>query len=156
MTEFQPRDPQFRATVRDSFNGQTALQALSASLLSVEPGLVSIRLDCRDGLAGTEAPVHRGIAAAVLASACEFAALSLARPGAKIVPVENKVNFTSAEQTGPLVAYGEVVRSGGTITVCKGYACAEGDSKQAVAHMLATYITGAPITDSPQPGSSAP
>ena len=105
-------------------------------------------MDCPDGLAGTEAPVHRGIAAAVLASACEFAALSLARPGAKIVPVENKVNFTSAEQAGPLVAYGEVVRSGGTITVCKGYACAEGDSKQAVAHMLATYITGAPITDS--------
>ena len=134
MTDFQPRDPQFQARVRASFNGQTALRALGASLESVAPGVVSIRL----ALSG---PVHPGIAAAVLASACEFAALSLSRPGSTIVPVEHKVNFVAVDQAGPLVAYGEVVRSGGTITVCKGRICTEGDEKKAVAHILATFIT---------------
>ena len=141
MTNFQPRDPQFQARVRASFDGQVALHTLGASLESIEPGVVGIRLECRDTLSGPGGPVHPGIAATVLASACEFAALSLSRPGSTIVPVEHKVNFVAVDQAGPLVAYGEVVRSGGTITVCKGRICAEGVEKKAVAHMLATFIT---------------
>lgn len=145
ITGFQPRDPQFQARVKASFDAQPALRTLGASLASIAPGAVSIRLEYRDGLARPGGPAHHGIAAAVLASACELAALSLTRPGAAIVPVEHQANFVSTapagEQPGPLVAYGEVVRSGGTITVCKGRIGAGDGAGKPVAHMLATYIT---------------
>ena len=144
MTTFQPRIRQYRARVQARFDRETALRELGASLQSIEPGHIRIDLHRSD----EETSV--GIITAALACACELAAVSLARAGAEIVPVEHKVNFTTPKQEGPLQAYGSVVRSGATITVCRGVIISADERRRPVAHMLATFISEAPGESAPR------
>lgn len=148
--EFEPRDPQWAARVQDAFRRdglrrRTLLEPLNATLDAVAPGRVVIALDWPGGEGGMP---DAGLAAAGLSVAGELAALSLAAPGVRIVPVEHKVNFTAGPELGPpasgrLLADGEVTQSGRTISVVRGrlYAAGPGDADgPPLAQMLATYL----------------
>ena len=152
MTEFEPRNPQWAARVEDAFRQnnlrrRTLLAPLNAALESVAPGRVVIALDGPGGDADG-GMADAGIAAAVLSLAGELAALSLAAPGVRIVPVEHKVNFTAGPPSGnpasgKLLADGEVTQSGRTITVCRGRLYAAGPGGEdglLLTQMLATYL----------------
>lgn len=150
MPEFEPRDPQWAARVQDAFRRdtprrRTLLEPLNATLDSVTPGRVVIALDWPGGARDADdgGMVDAGIAAAVLSLAGELAALSLAAPGVRIVPVEHKVNFAAGPVSGKLLADGEVTQSGRTITVgrVRLYAAGpEGADAPPLAQMLATYL----------------
>ena len=152
MAEFEPRDPQWAARVRDAFRRddlrrRTLLQLLNAILDAVAPGRVVLALDWPagdGGYADDGGMVDAGLAAAVLSLAGELAALSLAAPGVRIVPVEHKVNFAAGPAAGRLYADGEVTQSGRTITVGRARLYAAGPDSAAappLAQMLATYIS---------------
>lgn len=152
MPEFEPRDPQWAARVRDAFRREdlrrrTLLEPLNAALESVAPGRVALALDWPGGDGGAAddgGMVDAGIAAALLSLAGELAALSLAAPGVRIAPVEHKVNFTAGPPSGRLYADGEVTQSGRTITVGRVRLYAAGPDSAAappLAQMLATYIS---------------
>lgn len=158
MAEFEPRDPQWAARVQDAFRRdtprrRTLLAPLNATLEDAAPGRVVMALDWPGGAAPSGdaedgGMVDAGIAAAVLSLAGELAALSLAAPGVRIVPVEHKVNFAAGPPagnppSGKLYADGEVTQSGRTITVgrVRLYAAGpEGSEAPALAQMLATYL----------------
>ncbi len=142
MTKFEPRDPDFVAKVRESFNRQTAMQTLGAVLSSIEPGLVEIEMPFRADLTQQHGFVHGGIVTAILDSACGYAAFSLNSPDTTVLTVEYKVNFVAPAKGDRFMARGEVVRPGATVTVCKGDVLAyDGDEEKLVATMLMTIMT---------------
>ena len=85
--------------------------------------------------------LHAGVVVAALDTACGYAALTLMPDDAEVLTVELKVNLLAPATGERIVAEGEVVRAGGTLTVCRGDAYAEQGSERAhVATMLATMV----------------
>ena len=141
MPRFETRDPDFEAKVRDSFGRQTAMQTLGAVMGRIEPGEMEIEMPYRADLAQQHGFIHGGIVTSILDSACGYAAFSLSAPDSAVLTVEYKVNFVAPAKGERLVARGEVVRPGATVTVCKGNVLAyQGGEEKLVATMLATFI----------------
>ena len=141
MPKFEPRDPDFEAKVRESFGKQTAMQTLGAVIKRVAPGEVEIEMPYRANLAQQHGFIHGGIVTAIVDSACGYAAFSLSAPETAVLTVEYKVNFVAPAKGNLLLARGEVVRPGATITVCKGDVLAYDDGEEKlVASMLTTMM----------------
>ena len=141
MPKFEPRDPDFEAKVRESFGKQTAMQTLGAVINRVAPGEVEIEMPYRADLAQQHGFIHGGIVTAIVDSACGYAAFSLSAPETAVLTVEYKVNFVAPAKGNLLLARGEVVRPGATITVCKGDVLAYDDGEEKlVASMLTTMM----------------
>jgi uncharacterized protein (TIGR00369 family) len=115
---FVPQDPGFAARVRASFGRQKAMGLIGASLAVVEPGRVEIALPFRDDLTQQKGYVHGGILGMIADSACGYAAFSLMPADCSLVTVEYKINIL-APAVGSLVARGEVVKPGRTLTVAR-------------------------------------
>ena len=141
MPKFEPKDPEFEAKVRESFGKQTAMQSLGAVISRVKPGEVEIEMPYRADFTQHHGFVHGGIVTAIVDSACGYAALSLSAPETAVLTVEYKVNFLAPAKGDRLLARGEVVRPGSTVTVCKGDVVAyDGGDEKVVASMLTTMM----------------
>ncbi|HYP29711.1 MAG TPA: PaaI family thioesterase [Blastocatellia bacterium] len=142
MTEFEPRDPDFEARVRESFARQTLMGTIGARLVTVSPGAVEIELPFREDLSQQHGYLHAGVVTAIVDTACGYSALTLMDAGAEVLTIEYKINFVSPALGERLVARGRVTRPGRTVTVCAGDVFAEGGGKvKLVASMLATMIS---------------
>ena len=141
-----PRDPDFERRVRASFARQALMHTLGAALQRVAPGEVELALPFRDSLTQQHGFLHAGAVAAVVDSACGYAALSLMEPGAAVLSVEFKVNLLAPARGARFRALGRVVRAGRTLTVVAGelHAFASPDGSEApsvVAMMTGTMMT---------------
>ncbi len=141
MTDFVPKDEEFEARVRASFARQRVMETFGARLVRVAPGEVEIELDFREELTQQHGYLHAGVVAAVVDSACGYAALSLAPAGAEVLSIEFKLNLLSPAAGAGFAARARVVRAGRSVTVCSGdlYARGEGGEKL-VATMLGTMM----------------
>ncbi|HEV3468670.1 MAG TPA: PaaI family thioesterase [Pyrinomonadaceae bacterium] len=139
---FEPRDAEFEARVRASFARQRAMETLGARLVRVAPGEVEIELAFREDLTQQHGYLHAGVVAAVVDSACGYAALSLAEPGAEVLSIEFKLNLLAPSAGDSFSARARVLRSGRNITVCAGDVYARrAEAEKLVATMLATMMT---------------
>ena len=139
--EFQARDPQFEERVRASFARQGLMSTFAAELDRVEPGLVEIVVPFADGLTQQDGFLHAEVVIAAMDSACGYAAFTLMEPDVRVLTVELKVNLLSAASGDRLLARGQVIRPGRTLTVCRGDAYAEtGQEERHVATILTTMI----------------
>jgi len=128
------------ARVRESFARQGAMATLGAELGEVAAGRVVIALPIEPRVSQQNGFVHAGVVVAALDSACGYAALTL-MDDAEVLTVELKVNLLAPAGGRRLVAVGEVIRAGRTLTVCRGDGYAEQDSERVhVATMLATIV----------------
>jgi len=142
MAAFVPKDTDYEARVRASFARQRVMETIGAELSRVEPGEVDIEIRFREDLTQQHGYLHAGIVAAVVDSACGYAALSLAPPGAEVLSIEFKLNLLSPAAGESFVARARVKRAGRNVTVCAGDLFAlKGDSEKLVATMLATMMT---------------
>jgi len=116
---FQPKDPDFAARVRASFARQKAMDLIGARLAVVAPGYTEVSLAYRPELTQQKAYLHGGILGMIADSACGYAAYSLMPADASLVTVEYKINIL-APATGDVIARGQVVRPGRTLTVTRG------------------------------------
>ncbi len=140
--DFEPRDPNFEARVRESFARQKAMETIGARLTRVAPGAVEIELPFREDLTQQHGYLHAGIVTAVVDSACGYAAMSLLPSGADVLSVEFKINLLSPAAGELLSARARVVRAGRNITVCAGDAIMRaGAQEKIVATMLGTMMT---------------
>ena len=139
-----PADPQFAARVRESFGRQKAMQLIGASLTAVEPGYVEIALPFRDDLTQQKGYIHGGILGMIADSACGYAAFSLMPADCSLVTVEYKINILTPA-VGSLVAKGQVVKAGRTLTIARGEVYSQ-DGKH-VATMQQTLMTLAGTPD---------
>lgn len=128
--------------MRASFARQRVMETIGAGLLKVEPGEVEIGLAFREDLTQQHGYLHAGIVAAVVDSACGYAAMSLSPAGADVLSIEFKLNLLSPADGERFVARARVKRAGRSVTVCTGDLFAlKGDSEKTVATMLATMMT---------------
>ena len=142
-----PQDPHFVSRVRDSFDRQKAMALIGAALTSVKPGHVEVALPYRDDLTQQKGFIHGGIIGMIADTACGYAAFSLMPAHSSLVTVEYKINIL-APARGSLVARGEVIRPGRTLTVTRGEVYAE-DGKH-IASMQQTLMMLANTPDTPE------
>jgi uncharacterized protein (TIGR00369 family) len=125
--------------VHASFARQGAMATLRAVLVNVAAGHVAIAVPVEPRLSQQHGFLHAGVVIAALDSACGYAALTLMPDDAEVLTVELKVNLLAPATGDRVVAEGEVVRAGRTLTICRGEAYAEQGTERAhVATMLAT------------------
>jgi uncharacterized protein (TIGR00369 family) len=127
--------------VRGSFARQGAMATLGADLAEIAAGHVAIALAIEPRLSQQNGFLHAGVVVAALDSACGYAALTLMPADAEVLSVEFKVNLLAPASGDRLVAEGQVVRAGRTLTVCRGDAYAEQEDERVhVATLLATMV----------------
>src|SRR4051812_21455537 len=110
------------ARVRESFGRQAFMATLGARLVHVAPGEVDVELPFDERLEQQHGFLHAGAVAAVLDSACGYAAYSAADGEVDVLTVEYKINLLEPAVGERVVARGRVVRRGGRLTVCQGEA----------------------------------
>ena len=117
MRHHKPRDPDFAARVRGSFERQSIMQLIGATMTRIEPGLVLIELPYRADLTQQHGYFHAGIVSTIGDSAGGYAAYSLMPAGSTVLTVEYKINLLAPADGEHIVAMGRVIRSGRTLTV---------------------------------------
>lgn len=142
MATFQPGDPAYDLRVRASFERQSMMRMLGASLERVAPGEVDIRLGFRADLTQQHGFLHAGVLTSIADSACGYAALTLTPKDAAVLTVEFKVNLMAPGAGEAFVARGRVLKAGRTLTTCSAdvFAVDGGDEKH-VFTMLGTVMT---------------
>lgn len=141
MQTFEPQDANFETKVRASFARQGLMTNLGARMLTVRPGEVEIELARREDLTQQHGFVHGAAVAAIVDTACGYAAISLLPENFEVLTVEFKINFVAPALGERIIARGKVKKAGKTLTVCEGdaFAIKDGEEKL-VATMQATMM----------------
>jgi uncharacterized protein (TIGR00369 family) len=142
-----PADPHFARRVRESFARQKAMGLIGASLAAVEPGYVEVALPWREDLTQQKGYIHGGIIGMIADTACGYCAFSLMPADCSLVTVEYKINILTPA-LGSLVAKGQVVKPGRTLTIARAEVYS-GDGKH-VASMQQTLMMLAGTPDTPE------
>lgn len=117
--DFKPLNPDFAARVRDSFARQAAMQLIGAVMTDVTPGRATIELPVRDDLTQQHKYVHGGIVGMIADSAGGYAAFTLMPADASVLTVEYKLNMLAPAQAERLIARGEVLKPGRTLSIVR-------------------------------------
>jgi uncharacterized protein (TIGR00369 family) len=142
-----PADPHFAARIRESFGRQKAMALIGATLGAVEPGYVEVALPFREDLTQQKGFIHGGILGMIADTACGYSAFSLMPADCSLVTVEYKINILTPAR-GSLLAKGQVVKAGRTLTVARAEVYSE-DGKH-VASMQQTLMMLAGRADRPE------
>ena len=127
--------------MRESFARQQFMTTIRAELVRVAAGEVDIQLPYDPRLTQQHGFLHAGVVTAAVDSACGYAALTLLDADADVLTVELKVNLLEPATAQRLLARGRVLRSGRTLTVCRGDAVAVNeDTETIVATLLTTMM----------------
>lgn len=138
---FQIRNPDFEARVRGSFARQAAMGLVGARMTRVEPGRVEIELPVRDDLGQQHGYVHGGVVGMIADSAGGYAAFTLMPADASVLTVEYKVNMLAPAEGELLIARGEVLKPGRSLSVVRADVWARrGDRETRVAAMQQTLM----------------
>jgi uncharacterized protein (TIGR00369 family) len=137
-----PVDADFAARVQASFARQGAMVTLGARLVEVLPGRVVLDLPASEHLSQQHGFVHAGMVAAVLDTACGYAASTLMPADAGVLTVEFKINLLAPARGPVLRCEAGITKAGRTISVAEGTAWQPGrDGRpQRVATITATLM----------------
>ena len=124
-----PRDPDFEARVRESFDSQGAMVALGARIVSLEPGACTLLMPFGPAASQQHGLFHSGVIATLADSAGGYAAMSLTAPGTEVVTVEYKINFVGRAKGDAIRAEGRVLRAGRTLSVSRVEVFVEGEAE---------------------------
>jgi len=144
----QPRNPDFEARVRGSFARQNAMGLIGARMTRVEPGRVEIELPVRDDLGQQHGFVHGGIVGMIADSAGGYAAFTLMPADASVLTVEYKINMLAPAAGDLLIATGEVLKPGRSVSIVRADVFAvQGDRRTRVAAMQQTLMVMHGVAD---------
>ena len=118
----QPVNPKYAIMVRESFARQGLMDHIGAELITVRPGFSEIRLPYCNNVSQQHGLFHGGVTASILDTAGGYAGLSLFEANEGILTVEFKVNLIAPAMGEELIATGEVVKPGHSLTVTRGEA----------------------------------
>jgi uncharacterized protein (TIGR00369 family) len=151
MTRFAPKNPDFEARVRDSFERQGAMALIGAKLAHVAPGAVDIAVDFRPELAQQHGFFHGGIVGTAADSAGGYAAFTLMPADSSVLTVEYKMNLIAPADGTKLIAKGRVIKPGRTLTICNVDVFVLRDGREHhCAVLLQTLMSMAGRTDAPK------
>lgn len=127
--------------IRSSFAKQGLMATLGASLGAVAPGKVEIILIPGPAVSQQHGFVHAGAVSAIADSAAGYAALSLMPPGRGVLTTEFKINLVAPAIGERIIARGEVVKAGRTLTLAQAKVFSEaGGQEKLVALLTATLM----------------
>jgi uncharacterized protein (TIGR00369 family) len=119
MKNFTATDPDFAKRVRKSFDAQGIMDHIGATLTLIEPGVCEIELPYSDAVSQQHGFFHGGVIGTIADSAGGYAAFGLMDAEDSILTVEYKLNLMAPADGDLLVARGQVVRAGRTLTVAR-------------------------------------
>ena len=118
----QPVNLQYKSMVRESFAKQGLMDHIGAELITVRPGFSEIRLLYCNDVSQQHGLFHGGVTASILDTAGGYAGLSLFEADEGVLTVEFKINLIAPAMGDELIARGEVVKPGKSLTVTRGEA----------------------------------
>jgi uncharacterized protein (TIGR00369 family) len=134
-----------RTRVLASFARQAMMATLGVEVTSVMPGRVELVLRHDGRFTQQHGFLHAGAVAAVLDSACGYAAFSLMPPEAAVLTASYTINLLAPAAGQRFTMTGQVVRAGRTLTVCRGEAFTDGaDNPFAIMQATMTAVYGRP------------
>lgn len=134
MTDLETR-------IRNSFDRQTMMRTLGASLSRIAPGEVVITAPILPTSLQQQGAGHAGLTFSIGDSAAGYAALSLMPEDAEVMTVEMKINLMSPALGDRLIAEGRVIRPGRRVMVVAADVWAEtGEIRKHVALLQGTMI----------------
>ena len=122
------------------------MRNLDARIVDLAAGRCAIECAFREDLTQHHGLFHAGVLTTLADNACGFAALSLMPPGAEVLSVEFKASFLRPAAGIAVVARGEVVKPGRTLSFCRADIFARDATGREVlaATMMATMMNTAP------------
>ena len=117
------------ARVRESLKRQGLMATLGVELAGIERGRVEMALRFDERFTQQHGFLHAGAVAAVLDSACGYAAYSTMPPEAEVLTVSYTINLMAPAAGSRFTMTGQVVRAGRTLVVCRGEAFADGAAR---------------------------
>ena len=145
---FIAANPDFAERVRDSFARQAAMRLIGARLTQVEPGRCVIELAVRDDLTQQHGFVHGGVVGMIADSAGGYAAFTLMPADASVLTVEYKINMLAPAAGDLLIAIGEVLKPGRSVSIVRADVFAvQGDRRTRVAAMQQTLMVMHGVAD---------
>ncbi|MCU0449458.1 MAG: PaaI family thioesterase [Bernardetiaceae bacterium] len=125
--------------VHQEFAKQGLMRLFNAQLVSVAPGEVVIECPFAEALTQHHGYFHAGVLTTLADNACGFAALTHLPSQQTVLSVEFKINFLRPANVPRLIAVGQVLKAGKTLTVCEGYVYAP-ERQTLLAKMTATMV----------------
>jgi uncharacterized protein (TIGR00369 family) len=141
MAQFEPKNPDFDARVRDSFDLQKVMHTLGIGIADLTPGHIVLEMAHSDALTQQHGFLHAGIVSTALDSACGYAAFSLMPADAAVLTVEFTLNLLNPADGQRFRFVADVVKPGRTLTICEARAYAlKGQDEKLVATMTGTLM----------------
>lgn len=113
----EPRDPDWEARCRASFERQPICRTLGIEMTRVEPGFCEMRMPFNPALTQQHGYFHAGMVSTLADNAGGYAALSLTAPGGEVLAVEFKINLMSPAKGEVMIARAQVRKAGRTLAV---------------------------------------
>lgn len=140
-TAFVPKDPDWDAKVRRSFDRQTFMQTIGGRLTALSPGRCEVEIAFRPDLCQQNGYLHGGLITSIAANAAGYAAFSLMPPNSSVLGAEYKINLLSPAAGERFVAIGQVLKPGRALTVVEcDIEAIRGSERKLIGKMLATMM----------------
>ncbi len=130
MADFEAKDPDFARRVAKSFANQGIMRHIGARLRLVEPGYCEIELAYSDDVSQQHGFFHGGAIGTIADSAGGYAAFSLMDADDGVLTVEYKLNLMAPADGELLIARGQVLRPGRTLTVTRAEVAVVKDGRE--------------------------
>jgi len=141
-------DPHFAERVRASFALQHAMSLIRATLPLIEHGRAEIHLPHWSGVEQQHGFVHGGVVGMIADSAGGYAAFTLMPADASVLTVEYKINMLAPAAGDLLIATGEVLKPGRSLSIVRADVFAvQGDRRTRVAAMQQTLMVMHGVAD---------
>ncbi len=141
MAQPDPKNPDYAARVRESFDCQKVMHTLGIAIVDLSPGHIVLEMAHQPDLTQQHGFLHAGIVSTALDSACGYAAFSLMPAEAAVLTVEFKINLLNPADGERFRFFADVVKPGRTLTIseARAYAMKDGEEKL-VATMTGTLM----------------
>lgn len=142
-------DPLIDRRVRATIASQSMLSTLGVGVASLASGRVELELVRRADLCQQHGFIHAGAITTLVDSACGFAALTVFPPDRDVLTVDFSVSLVAPAAQEKFIAVGSVLRSGRTLTTCRGevFGITPDGTRKIVALMQATMMAVTTMSD---------
>ncbi len=133
-------NPYFAQCVAASFDKQTAMHLIRATLPVVEHGRTEIHVLHWNGIEQQHGFVHGGVVGMIADTAGGYAAMTMVPASASVLTVEYKLNLVAPADGEKLIARGQVVRPGRTLIVTRAEVFALKEGKETLCALMQQTI----------------
>lgn len=133
-------DPNFAERVAASFDRQSAMHLIRATMPVIEHGETEVHVPHWDGIEQQHGFVHGGVVGMIADSAAGYAAMTMVPASASVLTVEYKLNLVAPADGEKLIARGQVVRPGRTLIITRAEVFAAKDGKETLCALMQQTI----------------